>query len=142
MKYAFLFFLIFLSFISYGKTAFKDNMPASDSMNRLIKDSIMAINFSAYIGKPIDSLIAVLPKRYEKKYVTSGGIPIRGEYLIIEYTKSLGITIRKSTRNFMPVIDDNRKWNIDLFQKETFRCAIAHEFDECINGCECTDVIR
>ena len=142
MKFIGIAIFTIVSFISESKAMYTEDEFMFDKTSKAIKDSIIGVDFATYVGKPIDSLMAVLPKRYERKYVSSGSSAIVGEYLFVVYSPTLLVIIRKSTKNFMPVIDDNRKWNVSLFQKENFRCAIAYDTNECINGCECTDVIR
>jgi len=51
-----------------------------------LKDSILAINFSHYIDKPIDSLINVLPASYDSIYTRAGCSIFVGATVILEYS--------------------------------------------------------
>ncbi|MBK8711074.1 MAG: hypothetical protein IPL97_04175 [Niastella sp.] len=51
-----------------------------------LKDSILAINFSHYIDKPIDSLINVLPASYDSIYTRAGSSIFVGAKVVVNYS--------------------------------------------------------
>lgn len=95
-----------------------------------LNDSLLLINLSYYINKPIDSLIANLPPSYDSLIVGPDETMFNGAKLVINYSnhtprQALGfiITVWPNTHNYI-----NRKnsqnlpfaeaWPITLLRKE------------------------
>jgi hypothetical protein len=96
-----------------------------------LNDSLVSINLSYYLNKPIDSLIKNLPPSHDSLIVGPDETMFNGARLIINYNnreqgQTLGyiITIWPNTRNFI-----NRKnpqnlpfaeaWPLELLKKES-----------------------
>ena len=66
-----------------------------------LQDSILAINFSQYINKPIDSLINILPSSYDSIYTRAGSSTFVGATVILEYSHPfMMVYIYPGTHNF------------------------------------------
>lgn len=67
-----IFFLILVLFALSGKS-------------QTLKDSLLAINYSYYLNKPIDSLLQALPQSYDSVYTRAGSSTFVGATVIINY---------------------------------------------------------
>ncbi len=66
-----------------------------------LQDSILAINFSHYINKPIDSLINVLPASHDSIFTGAGSSIFVGATVIVRYGNSnIWVNISPGTHNY------------------------------------------
>jgi hypothetical protein len=95
-----------------------------------LNDSLVSINLSHYINKPIDSLIVNLPRSHDSLIVGPDETMFNGARLIINYSsrvqgQTLGyiITIWPNTRNFITRKNPQNlpfaeAWPLELLKKE------------------------
>ncbi len=111
-----------------------DNQIRPDT-NILILDSILAINLSNYIGKPVDSLLQMLPQSPKTVRITSADKPHIASRVIITYDSWYWIQIVVKDFQYMPVYDPNRVWDFNLFKNEAISWIFVNRGNTCIYGC-------
>lgn len=103
---------------------------------------ILKLNFIAYKGHSVDSLVKALPTNYSKMTILSNHAGY-GNLLCVFYANgvNVGITVRKF-KYFNPHLDFTKplkgQWdaNMSLFKKEAIAYAIVYQGPTCYAGCE------
>lgn len=143
--------IITTAFVSFASFANKENSdtrieivspahPVNDT-NVAILDSILAIDLSYYIGKPVDSLLIHLPQTAHVMRIASADNPNLANRLIIIYQNWYWIQLVVDNFSFMNQFDDQHLWNINLFKKETISWIFVDQGNNCVYGCN-TDRYR
>lgn len=93
-----------------------------------LHDSLATINLSAFLNKPIDSLLLKLPQSYDTLQVGPAATVSQGAHLIIGYGGNYPhsdfiITICPNTRNYITVLNSQnlpfeQAWPLVLLRKE------------------------
>ena len=104
---------------------------------------LLLINYTAYKGHTVDSLIKALPANYTKMSIAASH---RGEYgniLVVHYANKISVGIKvKTFKYFNPWLDFTKplpnQWdaNIPLFKKEAIAYCIVTQGPTCYAGCE------
>lgn len=114
MKYfKYFFILIFISF-SFQKTIY----------SQTLKDSLLSINYNYYLGKPIDSLLAVIPQSYDRMFTASGSSMFVGAKIVVSYqSRDLWLYIWPSTNTYFirprqPGLTISQTWPLNNVRRE------------------------
>jgi len=90
-------------------------------------DSLVALNLDYYAGKPVDSLLQVIPKSYNAMRIWGVLTKNKARGLNIRYPTGMMITIIPKKFLYMNPMDPNRVWDLSLFKKETaFYISVMH----------------
>lgn len=138
--YLLMFSLVSQNNIFAGEAKLIDHQIVTDNQirpdtNILILDSLLAINLSYYIGRPVDSLLQVLPQSPKTVRITSADKPHIASRVIITYDIWYWIQIVVKDFQYMPVYDPNRVWDFNLFKNETISWIFVNRGNTCIYGC-------
>lgn len=133
MKYIFI--LVFTTFIITNAKAQRDSLLTSDP----IIVTIQGMDFSQFVGLPVDSLLSHLPSGYTLQ-IRPSIVLKRAAYLVVKYAPSTSVYI--SVRNFQymnPAFENTSTptahWDINLFKQEATSFVVAFN-GLCFNGCE------
>ena len=101
-----------------------------------LKDSILAVNFSYYLNKPIDSLISALPASYDSVYTRAGSSTFMGATVVLEYSHPyMWVYISPGSHNYFTPLNAAHKpphiaWPLNLVRKEkTWKIQILDDSD-------------
>lgn len=127
IKLTILFILLLISII--------DNANAQRSLEK----SLSTFDLNSWLGKPMDSLIAVLPAGYTEMIVTSGGNIFQAGGVIIVYSKKISVDISIASFDFVTRNNVNRTapaiaWPLELMRKETVGRIIIYNNWEVLNS--------
>ncbi|MBS1509940.1 MAG: hypothetical protein JST86_03815 [Bacteroidetes bacterium] len=103
--------LMLISFFSSTKSIGQTNDP--------VYDSVAQLNLNQLAGKPVDSLLHVIPQSYTDIGIWGVIAKNKARGLSIRYASGMTITVIPKVFIFMNPIDSNRIWNLTLFKKET-----------------------
>jgi hypothetical protein len=125
-KYIILFALAFFSI------AQKTVAQTSDST----VNSLLAIDENPYIGKPLDSIISVLPSGYIEIKIVAGGHRYTARKLRIRYSNEVWVELHVREFSFMNPVDTNRGWNIPLIRQEKLYRTVIYKNVDCYRNCD------
>jgi hypothetical protein len=131
------FFLFTLALVNTSAKAGQiDTLPDTDP----VITQIQSLDFSHFAGKPVDSLLAYLPKGYIEMRIQPSIVLKRAAYLVIKYTPDTYVYIAVRSFSFMnpefsTTGSPTQNWDINLFKKEVLSFAIAFN-GSCFNGCQ------
>jgi hypothetical protein len=111
------------------------SMYVQNDTNIAILDSILSINLSDYIGKPVDSLLSHLPKSAHVMRIKPADNPNLANRIIITYQNWYWVQIVVDNFSFMNQYDPQRLWDITLFKKETISWIFVDQGNNCVYGC-------
>ena len=99
-------------------------------------DSLLRIREAAYVGKPLDSIIAILPPGITSFKVSSGDRPERANQLIVRYPN--GISISLYVREFTHIKQPNYEmnWSVREMRKEKLHHTVIYEHNNCLTNCD------
>lgn len=80
--------------------------------------ALLLVNEYYYTGKPLDSIISILPQNYIEMKVVSGGHQYTARKLRVRYANEVWIELHVRDYTHMNPIDTNRVWNINLMRQE------------------------
>lgn len=103
-----------------------------------ILQRIIDLPLSNYIGKPVDSLLRVLPGSAHTLKLTSADNPNIVSRLIVTYDNWYWVQIVVKKFHFMSPIDTNRSWDMELFKKEKISWIFVNRGNTCVYGCGST----
>jgi len=89
-----------------------------------VRDSILAVNFTYYLDKPIDSLINKLPTTYDSIYTRAGSSTFKGAKIVLKYSNSnTWVYIYPGTHDYFtplnsPYNPPHIAWPLHLVRKE------------------------
>lgn len=92
--------------------------------SQTLKDSLLSINYNYYLGKPIDSLLAVIPQSYDRMFTASGSSMFVGATIVVSYgSRDLWLYIWPSTNNYFirprqPGLTIEQTWPLNNVRKE------------------------
>ena len=109
-----------------------NKLSAQDST--LIK--LLAIDEKAFINKPLDSIISILPPGIKSFKVSSGDRPERANQLIVRYPN--GISISLYVREFTHIKQPNYEmnWPVRDMRKEKLHHTVIYEHNNCLTNCD------
>ncbi|MDB5253393.1 MAG: hypothetical protein JWP27_2562 [Flaviaesturariibacter sp.] len=105
-------------------------------------DSLLAINYDSYYGRPVQKLIKILPAGYEKRYIASGSRPFYADYLYILYPGNYAVLVYVRPFQFMNRKDPCRAWDFNLFRKEKTNFVVLMKDNACIKNCNHPDYLE
>jgi hypothetical protein len=97
-------------------------------------NQLLAINESAYIGLPLDSIISMLPPGYTEIKVFD--IRNTARSLCIKYPNKVWIELHVRNFLYMNPYDPNRNWNIQTMRTEQLYKTIVYKNTKCYRNCE------
>ena len=122
---------------------FDTSITAVNAQTDTTLKKLLLINYTAYKGHTVDSLIKALPSNYTEMSVAASH---RGEYgniLVVHYANKVSVGIKvKTFKYFNPWLDFTKpltnQWdaNIPLFKKEAIAYCIVTQGPACYAGCE------
>lgn len=127
MKRSLLIFLVSLMLISHKM--------ASQTRDSTV-NVLLSINENIYIGKPLDSVIAVLPSGYISMKIISGGHQYTARKLRIQYPDQVWIDLHVREFHYMNPRDNNRIWNVALMRKEKLYKTVIYKHIICYRNCD------
>ncbi len=101
-----------------------------------IANKLIAMDETAFIGKPLDSIIAYLPAGYDQLKIISGGHQYTARYLRLRYPGKVYIELHVREFQFMNPVDRNRVWNINLMRKEKLFKTVIYKHTDCYRNCD------
>jgi hypothetical protein len=140
MKKSFIIFCLLVSIdtvannISHG---YKKHFPSDTT----VIPSILSINLNYYIGKPVDSLLSILPAGFTYRgFMPVGAGYAKGVYqsYSTNYTNNCFIEIFVDTFRFLPVpnLTPTTSWNMNLAKQETVAyIKVIKNNNVCVYGC-------
>lgn len=99
-------------------------------------NALMAINESHYIGKPLDSIIAVLPAGYIEMKIIASTHRYTARKIRVKYANEVWIELHVREFTHMNPRDENRIWNITLMRKEKLYKTVIYKHTECFRNCD------
>ena len=106
---------------------------------------ILSINLSSYIGKPVDSLLSVLPSGYSSRgFMSVGAGNTKGLYqsYFTNISNNCAVEIYVDVFQFLPVpnLTPKSTWNINLAKQETIAfIKVMKNNNVCVFGCNNPD---
>lgn len=102
---------------------------------------LLNINYTAYQGHTVDSLVKALPTNYTKMKVLPSHRGEYGDLLCIFYANDVSVAMKvKVFKYFNPHLDFskplNNQWSTTIFKKETLAYAIVYSGAVCKSGCQ------
>ena len=105
---------------------------------------LVAINYEAYNGHTVDSLVKNLPKNYSEMIVSFTHRVDYGDVLSIKYPNDIYVEIHVSYFKYMnPWLNKTNKnlspkvnWDVNLFKKEKISHTIVYSGINCKAGCK------
>jgi hypothetical protein len=94
---------------------------------------MLDIQYANYYGKPLDSLIAVLPSNYSQMKIF--GIRNTARFLRILYPGKTFIELHVRDFNYMNPVDTNHTWNVNAIRKEKLYRVTVYKGSTCFLGC-------
>lgn len=125
-KYIFLISILTISFIN------KINGQTPDST----VNSLLAMNESQYINKPLDSIITNLPAGYDQIKILSGGHLYTARKIRIRYPNEVYIELHVRQYTHMNPVDSNRIWDIALMRQENLYKTVIYKNNTCYRNCD------
>jgi hypothetical protein len=103
--------------------------------------TIISINLNSYIGKPVDSLLAVLPSGYSNRgFMSVGAGYAKGLYqsYFSNISNNCAVEIYIDLFQFLPVpnLTPKSNWNMNLAKQETVAyIKVIKNNNVCVYGC-------
>jgi hypothetical protein len=101
--------------------------------NDPILNQIINLDKASFVGKPLDSIIMVLPQGYTGMKIF--GIRGTARMLNIRYPDNVWIELHVRSFSFMNPDDPNRIWNTILMRKENLHSVRVYKDQNCYEGC-------
>jgi len=141
------YFIIFLLLTSIGATAsnVNDGYHLQSPPDTTVLPSILSINLSYYLGKPVDSLLSILPAGFSDR----GFMPVSAGYTkgiyqsySTNYSNNCFVEIFIDTFQFLPIpnLTSTSTWNMNLAKQETIAfIKVWKNNNICMYGCNNPD---
>lgn len=104
---------------------------------------LLLLNYTAFKGHSVDSLVKKLPTNYTKMTIFGSHRPEYGNVLAVMYPNGVNVWIEvKTFKYFNPKLDFSKpvigQWNsnMSLFKKEAIGFTIVYQNNVCWAGCE------
>lgn len=110
-------------------------LPGSVRAQNPLVDSLMYIDETKYIGKPLDTLIAKLPKGYINLNVR-GLFLLKARYITVTYPNDIWIELHVRDFTHMNPVDSNGVWDINLMRKERLYGISIYNDINCLRNCD------
>ena len=135
-----MFFLISIKAFSGNTTPTSNRLRLSMYSDTTVLPQILALNLQSYIGRPVDSLLRVLPGGYTSRGFMPTGIGYaRGVYQSYGTLENnnCGVEIFIDTFHFLPIPNRTKTttWDMNLAKKETISFIRIIKNNKCIYGC-------
>ena len=125
-----IFFTLFISFnASANNYVVKQRSRQSYSVQDTTLAYLLSIDFNRYIGKPVDSILAVLPANFTSRTILGLGNFRYARMLAIEYPDSSMMIIVVKNFVYMNQYSSTMTWDLNLFKKETTFCIAVYGKD-------------
>ncbi|MFT3950219.1 MAG: hypothetical protein QM763_24855 [Agriterribacter sp.] len=108
---------------------------AMKAKSQTLKDSLLAINYTYYFNKPIDSLLQALPHSYDSIYTSAGSSAFVGATVIVNYGNMRPtVCIYPGTHNYYTPLNAAQNpphiaWPLNLVRKENTWMIVLFSFD-------------
>ena len=96
---------------------------------------LLAIDEKQFIGKPLDSIIAVLPPGIIEFQVASGHRASRANKLIVRYPGKLSISLHVREFTHLDPKNENMTWPVRQFRKEKLHHTVIFVHNTCYTNC-------
>jgi hypothetical protein len=104
---------------------------------------LLLINYTAFNGHPVDSLVKSLPSGYTKTVIISSHRGDYGNVLAVFYPNDVNVWIQVKKFKYMnpwlnktdSTLSATVNWDISLFKKEAMAFAIVYQGAACWAGC-------
>lgn len=123
-------FFVCLIFLNLSLT--KANCQNAESM----LNQLMAIDEEKYIGKPLDSMINVLPPGYIEMKIVAGAHRYTARKLRIRYNNEVWIELHVRQFQFMNPASTTRTWDINLMRNEKLYHLVIYKDTQCYLNCK------
>lgn len=110
-------------------------LPGKAKAQNLLVDSLMEIDETKYIGKPLDSIILKLPQSYMMQQVY-GLFNLKARLLRIVYANDVWIDLHVREFTHMNPIDSNGVWDMNLMRKEKLYGVAIYNDINCLKNCD------
>ena len=133
--------LFFLSNSTFGNCLKYNDDKIPSSMDTTVLQSILSINLNYYIGKPVDSLLSVLPTGFsDRGFMPVGAGYAKGVYqsYSTSYSNNCFVEIYIDNFQFLPIpnLTPTTTWNMNLAKKETVAfIKVIKNNNICVYGC-------
>lgn len=141
MKTSIIIFLVFIHINVFANEANLKNEPPLPPSDTTVLQSILSLNLTYYIGKPVDSLLSILPAGFTSRDFMPMGIGyckgVYQSYFSGEYNNCF-IEIFIDTFQFLPIPNrtPTTNWNMGLAKKETIAfIKVWKNNNICMYGC-------
>jgi hypothetical protein len=94
---------------------------------------LQAVDESQFIGKPLDSIISILPAGHIKMVVR--GIRTTARKITILYPNRVWIELHVREFTNMNPDDSNRVWNLSLMRQEKLYRTVIYKNTTCYSNC-------
>jgi len=139
--------VIFYLFVSISTIANNSRQSLNNSfpVDTTVLPTILSINLNYYIGKPVDSLLSVLPAGYTYRgFMPVGAGYTKGIYqsYSTSYTNNCFIEIFVDIFQVLPVpnLSPTSTWNMNLAKQETIAfIKVIKNNNVCVFGCSNPD---
>lgn len=99
-------------------------------------NKLIAINETNYRGKPLDSILSVLPPEFIQMKVVSSHHRYTVRFLRVKYANDVWIELHVREFTHMNPVDKNYNWDMNLMKKEKLYRAVIYQKNDCFLNCE------
>ena len=144
MKKYFIIYYLFVSISTFANNS-RQSHNSFSPVDTTVLPTILTINLNYYIGKPVDSLLSVLPPGYTYRgFMPAGAGYTKGVYqsYSTSYTNNCFIEIFVDTFQFLPIpnLTPTSSWNMNLAKQETIAfIKVWKNNNVCMYGCNNPD---
>lgn len=96
--------------------------------------ALLAINETQFLGKPLDSIISVLPTGYSKMVIYGSHITARK--ITILYPNRVWIELHVREFSHMLPADTKKEWNLTLMRQEKLYKTVIYQHNNCYRNCD------
>lgn len=128
-------FIFMKKILLLATISFIQLLPGSVRAQNPLVDSLMYIDETKYTGKPLDTLIAKLPKGYINLNVR-GLFLLKARYITVTYPNDIWIELHVREFTHMNPVDSNGVWDINLMRKEKLYGFAIYNDINCLKNCD------
>lgn len=136
-----IFILTFLIFSTHVFARYDDGIVRKPVFDTTYLHQILALPLQSYIGKPVDSLLSVLPQEFSSRNFMPIGIGytrgISQSYFTSEFNNCY-VEIYIDNFQYLPIPNrkSSRHWSMELAKKETIAfIKVVKNNNVCVYGC-------
>ena len=130
MKYiiSFLIAMLIITTIANAGLSLNKITKQNKNINETTLAYLLSLNLEYYKGKPVDSLLAVLPANYSYRRIGGWDNSFYAKRLAVRYPdSSLVIIIVKDFTHLTQRYSRERNWDFNLFKKEKIFCIAIYK---------------